>query len=88
MELLETTVHTDRVLPVVRALSILASVLDAGRLVSLHSALPDLLLDATRLEAGCVLILDTIDDTIRGEVTIGRAWETNGHRVVLLLVTL
>ena len=88
MELLQTTVHTDRVLPVVRTLSILASVLDASRLISLHSTIPYLLLDASCLDAWSILILDTIDHTIRGEVAIRRAWETNGHRIVLLLITL
>ena len=83
----DTLVHTNGVLPVVRAIGILRVIFDTYSLVSTHMAQHDLLFDATDLYAGSIDGIMTLLDTIAAEVAAGRAGITHDHREVARLIT-
>ena len=75
----DTLVHTDRVLPVVRALGVLRIILDAHSLVSPHVTDHDILFDFTRLVTGFVLCVATLLDAVARQIAAGAARIANGH---------
>ena len=76
----DTFVHADGVLPVVRTLGVLRVVLDAHGLVGPHVTEHDVLLHLTRLVHRGVLTIATLLDAIARQVTAGGARIANGHR--------
>ena len=86
IELDEGLVHPDGVLPVVGAAGVLGGILDARSLISLHRCPPELLLSATHLDTGSVLVRHTVLNGEGGDIATRRAGEAYGHRIVTLLV--
>ena len=88
VEVGQATVHTDGVLPIVGAAGILRGVLDAYGVAGLHGFAPDVLLEASHFDARLVRVLDALVDAPGGEVAVSATGEADGHRVILLAVTL
>ncbi len=76
----DTLVHADGVLPVVRALCVFRIVLDAYSLRGPHVAYHDVLLDLTGLVARLVLSIAAFTDAVAGEIAAGAAGIADGHR--------
>ena len=80
-------VHTQGVLPVVGALSVLGVVHDTDGLGSTHVTDHDVLLDTTNLGTHGVLGI-TLQNAVAGEVTVGGARIAHRHSEVTILVAL
>ena len=85
---IDTFVHTDGVLPVVRRLSVLRVVLDAYGLVGTHVANHDVLLHTTHLSAGGVVGIAHLTNTIAREITLGGTRIADGHCEIAILIAL
>ena len=88
VKVLQPTIHPNRVLPVVGALGIFASVLDACCLVGFHGFFPDSLLDATHLNTGRVFIIYHIFYPPRSEITVCASGEADSHSIVTFAISI
>ena len=88
IEVLKPTIHPNRVLPIVGALGIFASVLDACCLVGFHCFLPDSLLDATHLNTGRVFVIYHIFYPPRSEITVCASGEADSHSIVTFAISI
>ena len=84
----KSLVHTDGVLPIVRAAGILRGILDTDGIAGRHRLGPDVLLDSAHFDTRFVAVLDALLNAPRREIAVRAAGETNCHRVVLLLIAL
>ena len=84
----KSLVHTDGVLPIVRAAGILRGILDTDGIAGRHRLGPDVLLDSAHFDTRFVAVLDALLNAPRREVAVRAAGETDCHRVVLLLIAL
>ena len=88
IEVLQPTIHPNRVLPIVRTLGIFASVLDACCLVGFHSFFPDSLLDAAYLNTGRVFVIYHIFYPPRSKITVCASGEADSHSIVTLAIAI
>ena len=87
VQILDTAVHTDGILPVVTALSVLGVVLNAGCLIGIHCFAPYALLDATYFNTGIMLIIDHIFNPPRRKITLRGTGETDRHGIIALAIS-
>ncbi len=87
VEFLDAARHADRVLPVVRRLSVLGGVLYAYRLILVHERTQYLLTLAAYVYALRVGYFEHVVDLVRGHVALRRAGESHYHGEVALVVS-